>query len=528
MALQTKKGTFSANTTTGNQTITGVGFTPKALILWTDHQTATGTTSTTAKVNFSVGYTDGVAQASGGNITDDNTLNRGRAWSESACLITLNAASPINQDSSASIVSFNADGFTINWGTAPASAILIHYYVLGGSDITNVKVGLFNTDNNGNISFPQAITGVGFQPDLLMFLCTSQLSAGTNTSDSHFTISAANDASGTGLIYTSGGTLYARAGGSILATEGLKTATLTSMDSNGFTINWAASPFNLFRVAYLAIKGGKYKVGSDTQATSVTTKATSGFGFQPVGVMLLNPQRTASTSATDEERVGLGTASAVGTEGTIWKHSPDTNPARAASATLTNKIIRTADTQADGSVVQRAEASLASLDSDGFSLSWTTADATAREFFYIGIGSIISPQKLRPTSDISVGTWVPIPSSPTTLYDKLDEVVADDADYIQSSLSPVSADICEVKFGAGQDPASSIGHILRYRYKKDATGGDRIDLTVRLMQGATEIANWVHTNIDAVTQGQQTLTGTQADSITDYTNLRVRMEAIKI
>jgi hypothetical protein len=39
-------------------------------------------------------------------------------------------------------------------------------------------------------------------------------------------------------------------------------------------------------------------------------------------------------------------------------------------------------------------------------------------------------QFLRPDSDISVGGWTPTPSSPTTLFDKIDEDTASDADYI--------------------------------------------------------------------------------------------------
>jgi hypothetical protein len=34
-----------------------------------------------------------------------------------------------------------------------------------------------------------------------------------------------------------------------------------------------------------------------------------------------------------------------------------------------------------------AAADIQSLDSDGFTLDWTTVDATAREFFYVAIGA---------------------------------------------------------------------------------------------------------------------------------------------
>ena len=44
--------------------------------------------------------------------------------------------------------------------------------------------------------------------------------------------------------------------------------------------------------------------------------------------------------------------------------------------------------------------------------------------------SIESAQFLRPDSDVDAGGWTPTPSSPTTLFDKLDEETASDTDYI--------------------------------------------------------------------------------------------------
>lgn len=128
-----------------------------------------------------------------------------------------------------------------------------------------------------------------------------------------------------------------------------------------------------------------------------------------------------------------------------------------------------------------------------------------------------------PQVDVAAGSW--IPSGAGSLSSQIDEAVANDADFIYSSNSPSVADISEVKLGTISDPGVDTGHIVRYRYKKSATGGDSIDLTVRLMQGGTEIASWTHSNIDAVTTAAQTLTSGQAAAITDYSNLRLRFEA---
>jgi hypothetical protein len=134
---------------------------------------------------------------------------------------------------------------------------------------------------------------------------------------------------------------------------------------------------------------------------------------------------------------------------------------------------------------------------------------------------------LRPSADVTDGTWT-TDTGGSDLTSVLDEILASDADYVKSAESPVSADIATIALAASSDPTSSAGHIVRYRYGKDAAGGDQIDLTVRLMQGAATIASWSHTNIaDGWTQADQTLSGAEADAITNYSDLRVRLEAVK-
>lgn len=99
----------------------------------------------------------------------------------------------------------------------------------------------------------------------------------------------------------------------------------------------------------------------------------------------------------------------------------------------------------------------------------------------------------------------------------LDETTASDADYIVTT----GASTCEVALGTLSDPASSTGHIVRYRIS--ATGGGII---VRLRQGTTTIATWTHTTAPtSLTTYAQTLTSGEANSITDYTALKLQFEA---
>lgn len=127
------------------------------------------------------------------------------------------------------------------------------------------------------------------------------------------------------------------------------------------------------------------------------------------------------------------------------------------------------------------------------------------------------PQFLRPSSDISTGAWQPNPSSPATLYDKIDEETADDADYIFTTTINTT---CEVALSAPSGTPGAGSRIVRWRSPAgySPNGG----ITVTLMQGTTQIAQWTTPAVAANTTYTHTLSQAEADSITDYSDLRLR------
>jgi hypothetical protein len=134
-------------------------------------------------------------------------------------------------------------------------------------------------------------------------------------------------------------------------------------------------------------------------------------------------------------------------------------------------------------------------------------------------------QFARPDGDTSVGAWTTNAGGSSSLFATLDETSPSDADFVRSELSP-SASAYECSLSNIEDPQSSAGHVVRYRYAKDAAGGQSVDLTVQLRQGTTVIASATHTNIsETVAAGSITLSGAEADAITDYTDLRLRFIA---
>lgn len=145
------------------------------------------------------------------------------------------------------------------------------------------------------------------------------------------------------------------------------------------------------------------------------------------------------------------------------------------------------------------------------------------------------PQFARPSADSLDGNWTKSSGGNTDMYQMIDEAVVDDADFIQSELTPSSSP-CVVALSPVTDPVSSSGHIVRYRYQKDAAGGAQINLVVQLREGyvnegtpGTLIASATHNNIsDTITAGTFTLSGGEADAITDYADLYLRFVATQV
>ena len=128
----------------------------------------------------------------------------------------------------------------------------------------------------------------------------------------------------------------------------------------------------------------------------------------------------------------------------------------------------------------------------------------------------VSVQVARPIADLSNTGWTP--STGTDLYAMIGETVRDDATYISATAI---GSICEVNITSLTDPAVSTGHMPTLILAAPGGGG----ITVRLRQGTTTIATWNYSPGASPAAYTPTLTGGEADSITNYTALRFQFEA---
>ena len=393
-----KQGFFKKRGGIGTQQVTGVGFTPKAVIFYWTRQIASGFS---ADINAGMGFATGQSNQSAVSVTmldNKNRSDQGRHYSVSNCIILLSGGGPPNLLASASFVSFDADGFTLNWTDSDTNQYLIHYIAFGG-DI-QAKAGNFNlTNTTGN----QNITGVGFQPDFVLFnwsFWNPGDNYDTNLSRSAFGIGMAKSSTEQAAIVQAGADntgnnldkrWQQRTDNCILllstanppAQDAL--ASFVSMNADGFIINKSDAPANNTPIFYLAIKGGMHKVGAFNQPTTNVSQNITGIGFKGDTAMFVSWNIPANNDplptvenppASQQPGVSVGFASA-NSQSSVWYQDRNKDPSDANMYNITGKAISLAYGQ-----ILTGQATLNSFTNDGFQLNWTNCDGTQRQILY--------------------------------------------------------------------------------------------------------------------------------------------------
>lgn len=413
MALSAKVVTYTANTGTGDQTLASAGFTPKAAIVYFSRAT-TAVDTFTENASFGVGITDGTNSrcmytGSEDNQTSSDTV---RLMRDDCLIVTTNLTGTLTtQDGKATFSSFNSDGMVINWSDAPAAGFKFHVFYLGGTDLTNVNVGTLNIASG---SGTQDITTVGFQPDCVLNFgwVGSSLNAATTPTEIIF---GAADSTGNqwvqsicvenGRTTTDNWQVYSHSKFGIIqiATTGsvASTFSLSSMLSNGFQINRDDTNGSGNNFFFLALKGGSYVVGNDTEPDS-TGDQTITTNKDTKGVMLFGLDTGTAGSAQVDTMMTMGAGTSSTNMATVVLHDTDnTGDSVCVSRYETDSIYLniTANATASSSTVDD-EASLSSVSSTGFVINWSNV-GQARPFRYIAFGNAPSSTLYTRTIDES-------------------------------------------------------------------------------------------------------------------------------
>lgn len=400
MGLTVVKGHFDGHTTIDSNpqvvTVPGLGGAPVCGIIWGYHTTTTGIASTAAHSYgfFASDLTQAAVYAITANAQSANSISS-RAHSGSHVIYTCNAGEVLDLQAAAvsAVGTSGSDGtFTLNWTTKDATSRRYGYIIFSGSDITDATVLQFLTMNSATPG-TDPITGMGFQPDAL-FLATvgdvtappmktnnGQLSLGFTDFSSSYSVSLwSGDNESTSNEKSQADMSFLNVGWS--GTDFLEKATLSSADSDGFTLNYSAVDTSERYCWVLGIKGPRFKCGTfTTNASTGSADEVTGLATDPVGLALLTGMRPNATGVQSDARIAFGASDGTN-EGIAGYLAEDGQ-----STTDTDRFQDT--TQAvqvyDHTQTLKAAGDV-SFGTNKVSVNYTTADASnAYEFGYLAI-----------------------------------------------------------------------------------------------------------------------------------------------
>ncbi len=420
-AVSFKVGQFTKATATGAQSVSTVGFQPKAIVFfWADNVTETFKTPGTIGVGFASGPTPtssgAITYCSESTNTGGNSDTAVQVSTSTIVILRGNGNTTIGcglVNGQADLTSMDSTGFTLNWTTANSSTSIIRYLALGGTDITNTAVGDFTMTSSTGL---QSVSSLSFQPDILLLMSGNATTTNINHPQGRFALGFSTNVTSTqaGISIfgennqTTADTVslatttdalaqYLNVGGPA-AKDGV--ARINSLNSNGFTVNKPDATTSSTRVFYLAIQGGQHKVGNFSQATTTGLGAVTGVGFQPVGVLLTSNSASSATPFAQQNNatislgaVGSTTASGSATSSfgqiAFTDVDADTTPDPDTLSTST-RVITLLTPVAGASPTQSAAATVNSFDADGFTMNWATTTKATRRVLYWAIGNAVA------------------------------------------------------------------------------------------------------------------------------------------
>jgi len=374
--MAVKVGSFTKATSTDvpvTQAVTGVGFQPKALLLWTAGNTSVNTW--TDGYLYAIGMTT-AANASGStaiasqdDVSPTNTTSRTVAkaltivqWGESVL-------------AECDLASFDANGFTLSWTTNNDQAYIINYMAIGGTEVTGAKVVSWQTPSSTG---DNAVTGAGFTPGAVLHLIGYQTSLGSNAG-ANLGIGAMDSSQEWAMALTEPDARNASDRARRIVTSGValrqirlsdttgaahNVATYTSMDADGFTVNFSTANANYY--VYSLCLAGEVDVGVYS-FVSTDDQAVTGVGFVPGGVLQASMSLLSTTSANTQVRTSFGAMDAEHDRAMYAATGYNANPNDSASYTSNAAAVLLTLAAADREF--RNTISLVSLDADGFTVA---------------------------------------------------------------------------------------------------------------------------------------------------------------
>jgi len=211
--------------------------------------------------------------------------------------------------------SYSSTAVGHTWSESAIDGASYGSLVLGGSGIKDIKIQTIETPTSiGDINY----TGLGFNPDLL--ICLYTMTPNTLEDTSRHAVSAMGFSDGTtdavSVISSRGKLSSASDTAGVLCADfirmydldtktTLSAATVKSLDSDGYTLNFSTADSTACKVTIIAMKGPKVKVAFSNQPTSNSTNDVEA-GFTPKAGICISAARVSSQTVTDHAKFMVG------------------------------------------------------------------------------------------------------------------------------------------------------------------------------------------------------------------------------
>jgi len=247
----------------------------------------------------------------------------------------------------------------------------------------------------------QAISGLGFQPKLVIVMGVE--TADVNTSDyrMHYGAATSSVAGDQWAVSgfsndnqaTSDASRFLNTGVVVgLASTGQSmqcVAELDSIDSDGFTLNWTTTSAAVDFI-YIALGGSSLdvEVGTVTYPNTTGDFSETGVGFQPKAVVLCTSYGGMSSSSAQDSRFNIGMAVSSSSRFSLYGGTDDNQATSDAFKVDSVSFILERSLTGAGSIDVQTD--FVSMDADGFTLNNTDAPGGTNQLPYIAYGGTIN------------------------------------------------------------------------------------------------------------------------------------------
>tara|TARA_R110000772_G_scaffold51809_6_gene118883 strand:+ start:1039 stop:2319 length:1281 start_codon:yes stop_codon:yes gene_type:complete len=404
MALESFTGTFAAPTSV-NATfaVTGLGFEPALIIFFPTNRTTNGIDGA-SDTSIGVGAMTATGQWYNGFGNTDAAATSSIDYSRHTgrCIIVNDGSGTSLLE--AAFVSMDTDGFTLDYSKVSGSAVKVSFMAFGGTNC-DFEVGTTTITSAGGTG--TVATTTAFQPKgyllsavaqttsltVLAANLTAQFSFGGGTAATEeFAVALydehAVNRTDTGRVMSTTSVLQMLDAGTSVDVS----AEHSSLNATDFTINVTNAVTSDTAFMWIAFGGSGLDcfAGNFTHAITVATQAvTVETDFSPQSIIFASTDQLISDVAANHAILNLGLTTGVSSTDDIQNLTSAHHDNRADAEPFTNldntDILSEVDTQTG---IATAAYNVDSLDTNGFTLGWTSQAAALNISTYFALKSI--------------------------------------------------------------------------------------------------------------------------------------------